>query len=98
MVPPTLTYDGLNYTIKLVRDDKAVHYEFGEHALSVCSATPDELKPWELSKMKSTADDGRYYYLCAKHLDVGLPTFVWLYKDEAMELYKALQDAEQNRC
>jgi len=28
---------------------------------------------------------------------VGLPTLVWLYKDEAMDLYKALQDADQIR-
>ena len=53
----TVSFDGLNYTIKLVRDDKTVHYDFGEHALSVFSATEDELEPWQRSKMKGPADD-----------------------------------------
>jgi len=97
MSTPTVTFDGIAYTITLERDGKMISEFFGEHKVNVCACSTDgELKTWEGSKIKGdAAADGIIYYIHAQPYDVGLPLFVWLKdKEEAIALRKALFKAE----
>ena len=101
MLPPIVSFDGMTYTISLFRSDpqgltKEEKLVFGEHHLTVCAAPEAALASWERSQIKGpVSDDGELYYLCARHLDVGLASFIWLQnKEEAVALRKAIREAE----
>jgi hypothetical protein len=92
-----VAFDGLSYTVTLIRDGKEVIESFGEHNLTVCAAREDELASWERAMIKGTvADDGLIYYLCAQPEDVGRPSLIWLEdKTEAVTLRKTIREAEE---
>jgi hypothetical protein len=93
---PTVAFDGIAYSITLVRDGKKVTESFGDHTLSVCACHEKELASWERALIKGpVAADDMLYYLCARPHDVGSPFFVWLQnKEEADLLQKVIWEAE----
>jgi hypothetical protein len=94
-----VAFDGLSYTVTLIREGKEDVHTFGEHILEVCAATESELASWERSRIKGDpAEDGQLYYLCAQPQDVGNPSFVWLKdNEEALVLRNAIKDAEDQQ-
>lgn len=101
---PTVSFDGLEYTVSLFRPDatgamKEKEHIFGEHNLVVCAAPPNELHSWELAQMNGPpAEDGLIYYLCAQPEDVGRPSLYWLAgKGEAVALRRAIRQAEDEQ-
>jgi hypothetical protein len=99
---PTVSYDvDSGYEITLFRPDatgiKEEKLYFFEH-LHVCGCSPKELNSLELAEINgSVAEDGRLYYLCARHFDVARPFLFWLKdKEEAFALRKAIHEAEKN--
>jgi hypothetical protein len=101
MLPPIVSFDGITYTISLFRSDpqgstKEEKFVFGEHHLTVCGAPEFALASWERSQIKGpVSDDGELYYLCARPLDVGAASFIWLQnKEEAVSLRSTIREAE----
>ena len=80
-----------NPVITILREGKARHYRFGGYMLSV--AKTDE--KWTCQKLKIIGEpdsDGFWHFIYARGSDYGQPSFgIWLYKEEALILKKALK-------
>ncbi|NDG73387.1 MAG: hypothetical protein EBY32_19195 [Proteobacteria bacterium] len=98
MSAPTIEFDGMTYTISLVRDGKKDYFVFGDHSLSVCAAREDELASWQRSQIKAEPDaEGLLYYIHALPHDAGSPCFVGLEnKEEALAVNRVLIFLEEN--
>jgi len=102
MSAPTVSFDGIIYTVSLFRPDivgvtREEKYTFGEHSLTVGARPPKDLHMWDRAKINGPpAEDGLIYYLCAQPENGDRPSFLWLKgKEEADTLRKAIRDAEQ---
>ena len=88
---PKISGDSDNPIITLMRDGKAKHYRIGEYMISV--AKTDE--EWTCEKLKIVGEpdsDGFWHFIYARGSDYGEPSFgIWLYKEEALILKKALK-------
>lgn len=84
---PRITRTGpFEYVINVERD-KIKTYVFGEHNISIARSKPEDLKSWERQRIEGGPDeDGFIYFIEASPDDVGLPSFIWITKEEAIEL------------
>jgi hypothetical protein len=102
---PIVAFDGLTYEVCLYSFGREafVKHVFGDHSLSVCVATKDDLFSFQLAQLNWTEEDqfdyeinqGRIYYLCATPHDAGSSCLVRLRDEtEAVDLRKAISAAE----
>jgi hypothetical protein len=89
---PRITRTGTyEYVINIERD-KVKTYVFGEHNISIARSRPEELKSRERQRIDGGVDeDGYIYFIEASPDDVGLPSFIWITKNEAIELDRQMR-------
>jgi len=68
MSSPSVSFDGIGYTVTLFRPDatgaiKEEKHILGDHKLSVCACHENELNSWERLQIKGAADaEGNLYF------------------------------------
>jgi hypothetical protein len=90
---PRITQTRLSEYVINVKRDEIKTYIFGEHSISIARSKPEELKSWERQRIEGEVDDDGYiYFVEAQPEDPGLASFIWLTKEEAIELDKQLRE------
>ena len=89
---PRITCTGSHEYVINIQREQIKTYVFGEHNISIARSRPEELKSWERQRIKGKPDvDGFIYFVEAQPDDVGRPSFIWLTKDEAIELDRQMR-------